>query len=621
MRCNEVHTKGIEVRSIHSNRRFLTLLGRVLVPLLAVLVLLVPAAVPSAYAAGSGSAASAGASSQIDAVLVLDVSNSMKKSDPGGIADEAMKMFIDMLSTKGDKVGVVAYTDKVQREKALLTINSASDKQDLKNFIDGLDKGPYTDIAVGVDEAVKVLQNGSDPSHEPMIVLLADGNNDFNESAGRTESQSSQELDAAVQTAKKNGYPIYTIGLNADGKLNKNSLSALSTETGGKAFVTDSADDLPQILSEIFADHLKLKVVPVQSITANGAYQEVTVNVPNASVLEANISIISSQPVTAKLTDPSGKEVAIPSNNVLLSKSSTYSLLKLLSPQEGDWKLQVKGVPKDKIDINLIFNYDLDLQLEAIPSKTYKKGDTIPVSAHLFSNGTQVTEQELYGQMKAVLLATDLDTGKTEELPLDNSGGEFKGNFEVKDNHNYQLKVRAEESSFYRESNAVEVQAGGSGTPAPSASQAPLEQAGTGGGLSWTKIVLIAAAILILAVAAAVWMFLKKANKGFVGQLVVEVLDANTGEKTYPQYKKLNGFRGKFNLHQLLQLAPELKESEKLVFTPGAGDRLVLRGSDIAVEKSGRAADASRGLELKSGDRISVPLRSVDKTILLEYLV
>ncbi|WP_051504981.1 vWA domain-containing protein [Paenibacillus durus] len=601
------------------NRRLLSWFTRRLAALLLVFCFAAgPFAALPAYAAQS---APPGASSQIDAVLVLDVSNSMKTSDKNNIAGEAMKMFIDMLSAKGDKVGVVAYTDKVQREKALLTINSPSDKQDLKDFIVGLDRGSYTDIAVGVDEAVKVLENGSDPAHEPMIVLLADGNNDLNEATGRTQSESDQELTAAVDTAKKKGYPIYTIGLNADGKLNKASLAKLSDQTGGKAFATNTADDLPEILSEIFADHLKLKVVPVQSITASGEYQEVTVTVPNASVLEANISIISSKPVTAKLTDPSGADVAIPSNNVLLSKSSTYSLLKLLSPKEGDWKLQIKGVPKDKIDINLIFNYDLELKMDAVPSKTYKKGDTVDISAHLFNNGTQVNEAALYGNMKAVLLATDLDTGKTEELPLDNSGGEFKGSFEVKDSHNYELKVRAEESSFYRESQVVKVNAGGAATQAPvTAGTAGSEQ--QDGGRSWTLILIIAGILLVLAAAAFIWMLRKKANRGFVGQLVIEVLDGNTGEKTYPQYKKLTGFRGRFNLHQLLQLAPEFRESEKLVFTPGNHDRLQLRGGDgIAVEKSGRAVDASRGLELKSGDRISVPLSSVDKTIMLEYLV
>ncbi|QQZ64154.1 VWA domain-containing protein [Paenibacillus sonchi] len=588
-----------------------------------VLLLLVLCISAAPFAGGTASAASP-APSHIDAVLLIDVSNSMNKSDKNNIAGEAMKMFIDMLSAQGDKVGIVAYTDKVQREKALLQIGSAADKQDLKDFIDGLDRGAYTDIAVGMEEAVKVLENGSDPGHEPMIVMLADGNNDLNEATGRTQSQSDQELDAAVETAKQKGYPVYTIGLNADGKLNKEILADLSNKTSGKAFTTDSADDLPQILSEIFADHLKLKVVPVQSITANGSYQEVTVNVPNSSVLEANISIMSAKPVTAKLTDPSGKEAAIPSNDVLLSKSSTYSLIKLLSPEQGDWKLQVKGVPKDKIDINLVFNYDLELKLDALQSKTYKKGDTVEISSHLYSNGAQVTLSNLYQDMKAVLLATDTDTGKVQELPMDNSGAVFKGSFEIAESHNYKLKVRAEESSFYRESDVLTINAK-TGAVATSTSK----PAGAGGAepaqdksSSKTLYYIIGGIVLVLAAAVVLWLLRQKSNRGFVGQMVVEVLDGNTGEKTYPQYKKLAAFRGKFTLHQLLQLAPELKESEKLVFTPGKNDRLMLRGSEeISVERSGRVVDTARGLELKSGDRISVALQTVDKTILLEYLI
>ncbi|MEK8211492.1 vWA domain-containing protein [Paenibacillus sp. FSL L8-0463] len=578
------------------------------------------------FASLQASAATSAAPSHIDAVLLIDVSNSMNKSDKNKIANEAMKMFIDMLSAQGDKVGIVAYTDKVQREKALLQISSAGDKQDLKDFIDGLSRGPYTDIAVGMEEAVKVLENGSDPGHEPMIVMLADGNNDLDESSGRTQSQSDQELDAAIETAKQKGYPVYTIGLNADGKLNKEILAGLSDKTGGKAFTTDSADDLPQILSEIFASHLKLKVVPVQSITANGSYQVVTVNVPNSSVLEANISIMSSQPVTAKLTDPSGKSIAIPSDDVLLSKSSSYSLIKLISPEQGDWKLQVKGVPKDKIDINLVFNYDLELKIDALPSAaTYKKGDKVEISSHLFSNGAQVTLSNLYQDMKAVLLATDLDTGDVQEIPLDNSAAVFKGTFELKDSHEYELKVRAEESSFYRESDVLKINAktGTVATNTPAAGTKPGgEEPALEKSSSKTLYLIIGGVVLLLAAAVAFWLLRKNSTRGFVGQMVVEVLDGNTGEKTYPQYKKLSAFRGKFSLHQLLQLAPELKESEKLVFTPGKNDRLLLRGGEgISVERSGRVADTSRGLELKSGDRISVALQTVDKTILLEYLI
>lgn len=569
--------------------------------------------IPQAMAASQGS--------KIDAVLVMDASNSMKNSDPERISSEAMKMFIDMLATTGDKVGVVSYTDRIQREKALLEIQSEADKTALKEFIDQLDRGPYTDMSVGLDEAVKVLKQGMDPAHAPMIVVLADGNNDLDPNTGKTSQEASDQLDQAVKEAKGSGIPIYTIGLNADGKLNKETLAELANQTGGKSFTTSSADDLPQILSEIFASHQQLKIVPVQSITGNGSYQEVTVHVPNANVLEANISIMSSSPVDVKLVDPAGAEQTIPSANVLRSTSNSYSLLKLLKPQQGDWKLQVKGVSKDKIDINLVFNYDLELTMDPPPPSKVKAGETIDIKAYLVSNGQKLQDQEQYGNMTAKLLVKDLDTGDESEVELANKGGSFEGDYKIPQKHDYELRVRAEEQSFYRESAPVKISAkaaaagSGSGgkemTAGEDAKPFPL----------WPVIIGIAALLIVGAAAYFILGAIKKANKGFVGQIVIEIRDENTGEKTFPQYKKLTSFKGKFNLHQLLQLAPELKETEKILFMPGKNDRIILKNNSSAViEKSGRALDASNGTELKNGDRLRVSLQQADKTILFEYL-
>ncbi|MGG4105059.1 vWA domain-containing protein [Paenibacillus lautus] len=568
---------------------------------------------PQAMAASQGS--------KIDAVLVMDASNSMKNSDPERISSEAMKMFIDMLATTGDKVGVVSYTDRIQREKALLEIQSEADKTALKQFIDQLDRGPYTDMSVGLDEAVKVLKQGMDPAHAPMIVVLADGNNDLDPNTGKTSQEASEDLAQAVKEAKGSGIPIYTIGLNADGKLNKESLAELANQTGGKSFTTSSADDLPQILSEIFASHQQLKIVPVQSITGNGSYQEVTVHVPNANVLEANISIMSSSPVDVKLVDPAGAEQTIPSANVLRSTSNSYSLLKLLKPQQGDWKLHVKGVSKDKIDINLVFNYDLELAMDPPPSSKVKAGDTIDINAYLVSNGQKLQDQEQYGNMTAKLLVKDLDTGDESEVDLENKGGSFEGSYKIPQKHDYELRVRAEEQSFYRESAPVKISAKAAASGSGSGGKEMTAGEETKPFPLWPVIIGIAALLIFGAAAYFILGAIKKANKGFVGQIVIEIRDENTGEKTFPQYKKLASFKGKFNLHQLLQLAPELKETEKILFMPGKNDRIILKNNSSAViEKSGRALDATNGTELKNGDRLRVSLQQADKTILFEYL-
>ncbi|CAM4507552.1 vWA domain-containing protein [Paenibacillus xylanexedens] len=582
--------------------------------LLAILTLLLPQALlPQAAAAQAQT-------SGIDAVLVADVSNSMNTSDRDKISNEAMKMFIDMLPVQGDKVGIVAYTDQVEREKAMLEIQSDADKSSLKDFIDQLGRGPYTDVSVGVAEAVNILNHGADPSHSPMIVLLADGNNDFNKTKGRTQAQSDADLAKSVKEAQDQGIPVYTIGLNADGKLNKNALADLAQQTGGKSFITDTPDDLPQILSEIFADHAKLNVVKLPSVTGNGSYQEVTVNVPNDSVLEANISIMSSKPVEVQLTDPSGQAVDLKSDAAKLSTSKSYSLVKLLKPQEGDWKLRVKGAPKDSIDINLLFNYDLQLVVDPIKTKSYTKGDKVDLAAKLENGGQPLQDNDLYADMKATLVVKDVDTGKSEEQPLENTGSGFAGTFEVPDNHNYELIIRAEEDSFYRESEPITINASGS---AGSGSQPTTSGGEQDKPFPWLPVILGVIALIVVGVGAWFLMgWLKRKNQGFVGQMVVEIRDENTGDKSYPQYKKLVSFRGRFHLHQLLQLDPELKETEKYVFTPSNGDRIIIRNTaGGTLEKSGRAVDASSGVELKNGDRLSIPLQQADKTILIEYLV
>ncbi|NOU96458.1 VWA domain-containing protein [Paenibacillus sp. LMG 31456] len=569
----------------------------------------------------SGFAAPAAGDTKIDAVLSVDVSSSMNESDVNKVSFEAMKMFIDMASVQGDKIGVVAYTDQILREKALLKISGVQDKQNLKSFIDQLTRGPYTDVAVGVNEAVKVLESGGgEAGHVPLIVLLTDGNNSLN--TGKSQEQSDQVLNQAVKKAKEKGIPVYTIGLNADGKLNKDVLERISSETGGKLFITSTADNLPKILSEIYASHLKLKVMPLTGFTANGDFQDVTVNIPNASVLEANISIMSSKPVEVKLINPAGQEQTIPSDKIVYSSSSAYTLIKLLSPVQGDWKLRIKGVPKEKIDINLIYNYDVQVSMELSSSISYKPGDAVPVKAYLQANGQKATDANLYKNAKATLIVTDLDTKKTMESPLTTAAQGFEGTMKVAEAHDYEVKVKVEDANFVRESQPASISAKKAGAAAPAPTAPNTSPADASSATLITPIAWIGGALVLLIAAALFALSLwKKANKGFFGQMVVEVKDEDTGERTSPQYRKLNAFKGKVELHQLLQLAPEFAETKQIIFKPGPGDTIILYNqSSCVIEKGGRVFDAVQGKELKNNDRIKISLQNVNKSITIEYL-
>ncbi|MCM3115346.1 VWA domain-containing protein [Neobacillus sp. MER 74] len=469
--------------------------------------------------------------SQMEGVLVVDVSKSMLTSDPNKVSNEAMKMFIDMSSLNRDKIAVISYSDEVRSKKDLVKIGTEKDKETLKAHIDSLKKYPATDISVGVKEAVNVLNKNHEKNYLPIIVLLADGNNDLLSNKGKTIKQADDDLAQAVTQAKAQRYPIYVIGLNANGKLNKEVLQNIASRTNGKFFETSNANDLPGILREIFANHLKLKVVPVKDLSAKEEYQDIIIKIPNENVLEANISLVSNKPVELKIYDPAGKMYPLPSDKILLSKSKNYSILKLLNPVKGDWVLKVKGFPKDKIDIKLVF-----------------------------SNNSQTTVAPLSKKMER----------NTPELKT-------------------------------------------SATDIPHAKEGQQRY-------PWIYIILTVAGAILLVTLILIFIAKKrKENRGFSGQIVVEIEDGNTEERTEPQIKKLKSFKGEFRLKELVSLDSEFNEIDKITFVPITDNTLlIINKSNCSIEMGNELIDAETGHRLRRNDKLRIRLMDYNKCIYIE---
>ena len=204
-------------------------------------------------------------SPNVDVVFVLDSSGSMKQSDPEEIRTEAIKMFLDMGQVKGNKAGLVAYSDTIIKEHNLDTINSESDKERIEDMASNIPLGQKTDIGKGLLEGAKVMDSGHDKNNRPLIILLSDGKNDSQRSA----SESLKDLNSAISTCKSKGYPVYTIGLNYDGTVDKAQLTQIASETKGKNYITNKASDLTDILKDIYGDSANVKVQDQGNIVAD----------------------------------------------------------------------------------------------------------------------------------------------------------------------------------------------------------------------------------------------------------------------------------------------------------------------------------------------------------------
>ncbi len=563
--------------------------------------------------------------SQLDAVLVIDASGSMKETDPNKLGLEGVKLFVDMLGLTDNQVGVVTYGSDVSQTYPMSLVKNQSDKENIKNFVDGITRDlEYTDITSGLKEAVKMLNQRNASGNSPLIVVFTDGNNAIGGVANRTPADIDKDLAAIISQAQSEGYPIYTIGLNDNGKLNEAYLEKISVDTKAKAFATKDPAELPDILTEIFAAHSNLKVQSLGPITGTGNFEEVVVNIPNGNVLEANLSATSKSPVEFKLVDPNGNEQAIPSQNITLHTSNSYSLLKLARPMQGDWKLYVKGIAGDQINIDLVYNYDIEVTMKPLSQSNYGVGDKLIVEAYLSLQGNAVNDPNLYNSAKGYLVLIENQTGIETRINMQLQGQNFAGEYTLKDKGDYTVKVIVEDTSYVRESTETQIQVGAVATTSPAATPNlnNTEDTKEESNPLWLYIGLGILGVVLLIVIILALKAYKVAKTPLVGQVVLELKDNTTGKLTPPQYKKLSLFQGKVSLHALLQFAPEFKETEKVILKAAPGDKVILyNNSAYAIEKSGRVVKANEGLELKKGDRLSINIADSGETVQIEYLL
>ena len=389
--------------------------------------------------------------SGISAVMLLDSSGSMRRSDPNGVRFDAVRLFIDMCHIKGDSIGFAAYGDGIIKSYDIKTIENSSDKQALKNAILNIPFNDWTDIGGALKYGLYEIKKSNIQNDMPIIILFSDGKN----APKRSIDESQKDINDTISELQQMKIPVYTVGLNYDGTVDKNQLTKIADETGGEVFITTNAQSLPLIWQEIFADKSKLKIINGGSFTAEAVQHKLTMDIDNSNIAEANISIVSGKPVTVNLIDPAGKPVSLQSDNVYYSASNNYTMIKLLKPAKGKYNLEVKGTPGDNITVNYIFNCDFEIASNLDKFAAVKKGDAFHVNAYLTKDGDRVDDEEVYNDCTAKLLIENMATGDKNEIALNKTSNGFEGVYKVTTNDKLEAKILVDGKSFYRESPVV----------------------------------------------------------------------------------------------------------------------------------------------------------------------
>ena len=198
--------------------------------------------------------------------LILDASGSMKM--PGlnkfAIVKEIVNDFID--KRQHDKLALSIVADC-----AYVAVPLTYDKKSIKRLLSRVDVGIAGRQRTALNEALFLSANlfKSSPSKEKIAILLTDG----------VDNANSIPLNVAINTAKKYGIKVYTVGVGVEGQdFDPRPLRQISKATGGRYFKGDSVEKLKAIYaiidklekSEIKADKYVKKTYFFQYLLALG---------------------------------------------------------------------------------------------------------------------------------------------------------------------------------------------------------------------------------------------------------------------------------------------------------------------------------------------------------------
>lgn len=364
-------------------------------------------------------------------VFVNDVSGSMKSTDPHGLRYQALGGFLALASDSGNKIGSLAFTDKIVATQKLANYNGMAAKRAFLQNLQNTPVGGYTNIGLGIQSAIDMLNSGKDPSLPSVIVLMSDGNTQVNDSASGSDQDAALQGEArAVEQTKADGYGIYTISLNDKDSgypANSAELAQIAAGTGGKFSEVSTAADLAKtynlFYSMLFPSGLDDQNQSLTRTFPDSGHLTGNFNVPAIGIAEANM-VLNGPVSDIVLTSPNGQKLDKNSLAPSTFASGDYTVIKTSKPQGGQWAYDITGTPGTKLEISFIDNANLSAGMSVTPSQhVYKDTDKIQVAAFLLDDGKKVDAAH-YNGFAAKLSLMDYNK-KVREFGMRNDGDKF----------------------------------------------------------------------------------------------------------------------------------------------------------------------------------------------------
>jgi uncharacterized protein (TIGR03503 family) len=317
----------------------------------------------------------------LEAVLLLDSSRSMQKTDPKRIRDQGAKLFLQFLEPE-DKVSIIEFSDVANVLMDLKSMKSVT-SQEIVGLLENIkNEGNFTNFLAPLESALDILLSSETKNASKVVILLTDGQMDPSSIPEQKEEFVNKLLKDKLPEYAKRNIKVFTLGLSdlADKEL----LSEIAKKTDAHAEYAQDVNTIHTVFSNIFLSIKKPQVLELESggFSIDGNTSEATFFI-NRQTQSDSIIVI----------DPTGKEYVnkdFPSSWKWF-RGDLFDVITIPSPLPGRWG--IKGGVGDLTGFAKLLS---DLKLEySFPSQSFSVGDSAVVKVRLTESGKILDDKDL----------------------------------------------------------------------------------------------------------------------------------------------------------------------------------------------------------------------------------
>ena len=399
-------------------------------------------------------------------MLVVDKSGSLRDidgvgTDPDGLRFDALRLFLGLLTEKGNNVGLIAFDEAIRFDSGLQSISSMADKEALVEAVEALGTSYDTDIGSAVLRASEMLSGMRESNGLPcVIMLLTDGMTDFapDKPVQILKERSSAAAQKALEIAQREGITIHGLLLNVDGRSinGEEEVRYFTDGTRGQLETVSSPEDLTAAFARFYSiiNHTEYDGTHRIVFPAQGEV-EASFPVPGFGAEEVNIVIEcdrgSVRPEDICVIAPDGQEYGIEGH---ILETSRFLLLKIPEPQAGEWGITLKGNPGDTVDVCMIYNASMSVSLISEADNAFEVLKPLCLKAFVSDTDGNVTGERLKN-IVCTLAVTDLSTGATTTYPMTAEDGHYSCILTFDQGGEYELKAIVDLHDFEVLSNVL----------------------------------------------------------------------------------------------------------------------------------------------------------------------